>query len=84
MFLQALLIFEMFCATLANMLELFLGHLTSFCEGQCASLVATIHFSRKFLESPLDRICRASLGKNASTLMSIEIVFARDRDGTRQ
>jgi len=78
-FLQARLIFEMFCAVLANALESFLGHLTNFCERQRASLVAIIHFSRKLLESPLDRLRRALLGENASTLMSIEIAFPIER-----
>ena len=63
----------------ADALESCLGHLSNFRERQRARFVAIIQFSRKLLESPLDRLRRALLGENASTLMSIEIAFPIER-----
>ena len=79
MLLQARLIFEMFCAALANARESFLGHLPDFCERHRASLVAIIQLVAKVFESPLDCFRCTLLGENASVLVSIEIVFPIER-----
>ena len=77
-FLQARLIFEMFCAVLANAFKSFLGHLSNVCKRLSAGGVPIIHLFRKLLEFSLYRLCRAPLGEYASILVSIKIAFLNE------
>jgi len=61
--LQARVVLEMLGAACANALESFLGLVPNFCERHRAGVVPVSHLSRKLLESPLDRFCRAPLGE---------------------
>ena len=77
-FLQARLIFEMFCAVLANVLKSFLGHLSNVCKRLSAGGVPIIHLFRKLLQFSLYRLYRAALGEYASILVSIKIAFLNE------
>jgi len=81
-FLQARLIFEMFCAVLANAFKSFLGHLSNVCKRLSAGGVPIIHLFRKLLEFSLYRFRRAPFGKNANILVPIEIAFLSERLST--